>query len=219
LAACWPAPRYFNLHGPTETNVCTFYEATSADRSSRATPLPIGRACSGDRARVVGTEGAVIEPGSEGELLITGGSVMAGYWGLPERNAEAFVSDEDGTRWYRTGDVVIEDHDGSFTFVGRRDRLVKRRSYRVELGEIEAALYRHEAVREAAVIATPDADNGVLITAFLTWDGSARPSLVELKRFSSEQLPVYMVPDRFRLLTELPKTSTDKIDYQRLKEM
>jgi amino acid adenylation domain-containing protein len=219
LVRCWPQPRYLNLYGPTETNVCTYYEAKSEDRDGRATPLPIGYVCSGDKARVVGVEDAAVGPGAQGELLISGGSVMAGYWNLPERNAEAFLIDEHGTPWYRTGDIVIEAADGCFTFVGRRDRMVKRRSYRVELGEVEAALHRHPAIREAAVIATPDEQNGVLITAFLSWDGPTRPSLIELKKFSSEQLPIYMVPDRFRVLPQLPKTSTDKIDYQRLKDL
>ncbi len=219
LAAVWPKPRLLNLYGPTETNVCTWYEAAATDRVGRATPLPIGTVCAGDHARVVDGDGRPVTRGQEGELLISGGTVMTGYWNQPERNAEAFVTDPDGTRWYRTGDIVTEDADGCFTFNGRRDRMVKRRSYRVELGEIEAALYRHPAVREAAVIATPDADNGVLITAFLSCQNEQRLSVIELKRFSSEQLPLYMVPDRFKLLPDLPKTSTDKLDYQRLKEL
>jgi amino acid adenylation domain-containing protein len=218
LLGCWPNPRYFNLYGPTETNVCTYYEAAPADYSGRTSPLPIGYVCSGDAARVVDTGQAKTLPGTEGELLISGGTVMAGYWNLPERNAEAFVVDDDGTRWYRTGDIVIEGHDGCFTFVGRRDRMVKRRSYRVELGEIESALYRHPAIHEVAVIATPDEANGVLITAMLSCKGAVPPSLIDLKRFAAEHLPVYMVPDRFRMLPDLPKTSTDKIDYQQLKE-
>jgi amino acid adenylation domain-containing protein len=219
LAAAWPRPRLLNLYGPTETNVCTWYEARPADRVGRATPLPIGTVCAGDRGRVVDGEGQPVARGAEGELLVSGGTVMAGYWNLPERNAAAFAIDADGTRWYRTGDIVTEDAQGCYTFLGRRDRMVKRRSYRVELGEIEAALYRHAAVREAAVIATPDPDNGVLITAFLACQQDERLSVIELKRHSSETLPLYMVPDRFRLLPALPKTSTDKIDYQRLKEL
>ena len=219
LLGCWPRPRYLNLYGPTETNVCTYYEAAPADRAGRTTPLPIGYACSGDRARVADGDGTPVAPGTEGELLITGGSVMVGYWNLPERNAQAFMVDADGTRWYRTGDIVVEGHEGCFTFIGRRDRMVKRRSYRVELGEIEAALYRHPAIREAAVIATPDEASGVLITAVLSCNGAVMPSLIELKRFAAEHLPVYMVPDRFKVLPDLPKTSTDKIDYQRLKNL
>jgi acyl-coenzyme A synthetase/AMP-(fatty) acid ligase len=97
--------------------------------------------------------------------------------------------------------------------------MVKRRGYRVELGEIEAALYRHPDVLEAAVVAVPDAEAGVRIRAFLCVGGSARPSLIALKRFCSEALPAYMIPDAFSFLDGLPKTSTAKVDYQTLKEL
>lgn len=219
LKAAWPHPRYFNLYGPTETNVCTWYEIPGEIPEDRTQPFPIGKTCANDRVRVVDEHDRDVPPGEEGELIIAGGSVMAGYWNLPERSAGAFLVDADGTRWYRTGDVVKEDERGDFVFVGRRDRMVKRRGYRVELGEIEAALYRHPAVREAAVVALPDEEQGVTIKAFLSWAGEERPSLIKLKRFAAENLPLYMVPDRFSFQPDLPKTSTDKIDYQRLKEL
>ena len=81
--------------------------------------------------------------GDEGELCIAGRGVMQGYWALPEQTERAFLADDDGARWYRTGDIVIEAPDGNYTYLGRRDRMVKRRGYRVELGEIEAGLYQH----------------------------------------------------------------------------
>jgi amino acid adenylation domain-containing protein len=219
LVAAWPTPRHLNLYGPTETNVCTFYEAKPADKEKRSTPLPIGSVCSGDLARVIDTNGNEVLTGTEGELLISGGSVMLGYWNLPDRNEQAFMTDADGTRWYHTGDIVTEQSGGIFTYVGRVDRMVKRRSYRVELGEIEAGLYRHPAIREAAVLATPDESSGVLLTAFISCISAPPPSIIELKSFTARELPIYMIPDRFRILPELPKTSTDKIDYQRLKDM
>jgi len=95
--------------------------------------------------------------------------------------------------------------------------MVKRRGYRVELGEIEAALYRHPAVREAAVLAVADENAGVLVRAFLSCHEGKRPSLIELKGFCAANLPQSMIPDFFAFRPELPKTSTDKIDYQRLK--
>jgi acyl-coenzyme A synthetase/AMP-(fatty) acid ligase len=96
--------------------------------------------------------------------------------------------------------------------------MVKRRGYRVELGEIEAALYRHPVIKEAAVIALPDQEAGVRIRAFLSCQEGKRPSIIEMKRFCMNVLPPYMVPDIFSFRDSLPKTSTDKIDYQRLKE-
>ncbi len=96
--------------------------------------------------------------------------------------------------------------------------MVKRRGYRIELGEIEAGLYRHPAIREAAVIALSD-ENGVKIKAFITCRNGESPSVVELKRFCAENLPIYMVPDLFVFQNSLPKTSTDKVNYQLLREL
>lgn len=214
----WPHPVYYNLYGPTETNVCTFDRVSTLPPDDYSGPLPIGRVCSGDIARVVDPDGRDVERGAEGELLIAGGSVMLGYWNLPERNAQAFVTAQDA-RWYRTGDLVIEQTAGEFIFLGRRDRMVKRRGYRVELGEIEAALHRHEHISEAGVIAVPDAESGVLIKAFVSWTGATPPSIVALKGIAASSLPAYMIPDRFTVVSALPKTSTDKLDYQKMREL
>lgn len=215
LMALWPHPLYYNLYGPTETNVCTYYKAPTVIPEAMSS-LPIGRKCSGDDTLVANEKGQVAPPGEEGELVVAGGSVMLGYWNLPQRNAEAFY-EIDGRRWYRTGDIVRRDEAGDYIFLGRRDRMVKRRGYRVELGEIETALLRHESIPEAAVIATTSNEGEVQIHAFLTSSEEKPPSTIKLKQFCAQNLPLYMVPDRFTLLEELPKTSTDKIDYQRLK--
>jgi amino acid adenylation domain-containing protein len=217
LKSLLPSPRYFNLYGPTETNVCTFYEIPDRIPEERSEPYPIGRACSHCRTRVVDERGQDVAPGTEGELVVSGPPVMRGYWNLPESTRRAFLEQDADGRWYKTGDIVIEAGDGNYTYVCRRDRMVKRRGYRVELGEIEAGLYKHPAVREAAVVALPDEEAGIRIRAFLSCAGEKRPSLIELKRFCAENLPIYMVPDAFTFLETLPKTSTDKVDYQGLK--
>lgn len=213
----WPHPRYLNLYGPTETNVCTYYELPATIPDTQIDPFPIGPVCENDKALVLSGEDTPVEAGEDGELLITGGSVMHGYWNLPERSAEAYFIDEAGIKWYRTGDVVKEDPEKGFIFVGRRDRMVKRRGYRVELGEIEAALYRHPDVKEAAVIAIPHEEKGLLIKAFLSISEGGSKSLIKMKKFCSENLPLYMIPDNFSFQPALPKTSTDKINYQALK--
>jgi len=141
---------------------------------------------------------------------------MLEYWKRPDATANAFLTAA-GERWYRTGDIVIEDERGRYDFQGRRDRMVKRRGFRVELGEVEAGLHRHPMVREAAVIALADEAEGIRLKAFLTFS-AARPSLIALKRFCGEVLPSYMVPDIFEFPPALPRTSTGKIDYQRLKD-
>jgi amino acid adenylation domain-containing protein len=219
LHALVPKPRYFNLYGPTETNVCTFYEIPAVIPDDRTTPFPIGKTCSHLLCKVVDEHGRDVAPGEEGELCVSGRGVMQGYWAFPERSAQGFLVDDKGIRWYKTGDIVVEAADGNYIYRGRRDRMVKRRGYRVELGEIEAGLYRHPLIKEAAVIAVPDEEAGVKVTAHLSCREAKRPSLIELKRFCAEHLPLYMIPDLFRWYDALPKTSTDKIDYQRLKAM
>ena len=214
-----PAPRYFNLYGPTETNVCTWYEVRMPVPEERTKPYPIGHVCSHLQARVLDEHGVDVARGSEGELCIAGPGVMQGYWSLPEQTAHGFRTDAAGVRWYRTGDIVTEADDGCYTYLGRRDRMVKRRGYRVELGEIEAALYKHPRVKEAAVVALPDADAGVTIVAHLAAHDGKPPGLIEMKRHCSENMPLYMIPDRFVWQPSLPKTSTDKIDYQGLKAL
>lgn len=219
LHALVPKPRYFNLYGPTETNVCTFYELPDVLPEDRTAPFPIGKSCSHLLCKVVDEQGREVAPGEEGELCVSGRGVMQGYWALPAQTAQGFLVDGSGIRWYKTGDIVVEAADGNYTYRGRRDRMVKRRGYRVELGEIEAGLYRHALIKEAAVIAVPDDEAGVKVTAHLSCREAKRPSLIDLKRFCAEHLPLYMIPDLFRWHEALPKTSTDKIDYQRLKAM
>jgi acyl-coenzyme A synthetase/AMP-(fatty) acid ligase len=93
--------------------------------------------------------------------------------------------------------------------------MVKKRGYRVELGEIESCLYHFPAMKEIGVVASRN-DEGVRITCFFATDNGTRPSAVELKRFCAERLPLYMVPDTFSPMDVLPRTSTGKVDYQQL---
>jgi acyl-coenzyme A synthetase/AMP-(fatty) acid ligase len=216
LRALAPAStRFLNLYGPTETNVCTWYELDGPVPADRVDPYPIGRPCDHAALRVVDADGREVSGRSEGELLVAGDGVMKGYWGMPEATARAFVL-AGGQSWYRTGDIVGRDAAGELTFVGRRDRMVKRRGYRVELGEIEAALARHPWVQEAAAVVESD-DEGVRVIAHVAGGATPRPTIIALKTFCAGHLPAYMVPDRFVLHHSLPRTSTDKIDYVGLK--
>jgi amino acid adenylation domain-containing protein len=219
LKGLLPKPRYLNLYGPTETNVCTYYEVPALIPAEQTQPFPIGKACSHYQMMVVNEHGIPVAAGEEGELCASGPGVTPGYWNLPERTANAYLVDTESRKWYKTGDIVVENRDGDYIYIGRRDRMVKKRGYRVELGEIEAALYRHPAIKEAAVIAVTDEEKGVLVRAFLACGDQKRPSMIALKKFCVDQLPPYMVPDFFYFRESLPKTSTDKIDYQRLKEL
>jgi amino acid adenylation domain-containing protein len=218
LRRLWPSAAFWNLYGPTETNVCTAFRVPDMIPDDRADPYPIGHACPPLRARVVDESGRDVPVGSEGELVIAGPGVMHGYHGRPDLDARAFFHTPDGDAWYRTGDLVVDDGNGCFAFHGRRDRMVKKRGYRIELGEIESALYRHDDVDRAAVVARSD-DSGVSIEAFVAMKPERKGSIIVMKRHCTSYLPHYMVPDRIRFLPRLPTTSTDKVDYQGLKSL
>ena len=203
LQSRWPQPRYANLYGPTETNVCTAYMLPSPLPANRDRPVPIGTACSGNRCAV-----------RDGELWVAGASVMAGYWDRPEQTAACLHTDSTGTVWYRTGDDVRETPDG-FEFVGRRDRMVKRRGHRIEPGEIEATLAQHPDLLEVAVTAMAGTDATEIVAHVCPRAGRAA-STIDLKRWCAERLPRAMIPDAFAVRSTLPRTTTDKIDYAAL---
>ena len=209
MAAMW------NLYGPTETNVCTAYPIPAQIPDDQTEPYPIGTVCPPLRARVVDEHGCDVAAGTLGELVIAGPGVMRGYFGQPELTDAAFFVDDDGTRWYRTGDLVTESGAGCFQFHGRRDRMVKKRGYRIELGEIESALYRHVGVDRAGVVAQAG-EVGVSIAAFVALKPDQKRSIIAMKRHCTHYLPNYMIPDTITFLDALPATSTDKLDYQRL---
>jgi amino acid adenylation domain-containing protein len=212
----WSLPVFYNLYGPTEiTTACTYARLPMTIPDDREAPYPIGFPCAHCRAVVLDEGGTEVPPGGEGPLFISGPSVFAGYWNRPAENAAAFI-DRDGTRWYNTGDIVRSDPAEGYSYVGRRDRMVKRRGFRIELGEIESALYAHPDLREAAVVAIPVEGVGVRIIAFATPRPGARLSSLGLKAFCATKVPQYMNPDRFVLGERLPRTSTDKVDYQAL---
>jgi amino acid adenylation domain-containing protein len=217
LMRALPEARYANLYGPTETNVVTWYEVQPSDER-RKEPVPIGKPCANSDCIVIAEDGEVVTgPGREGLLHVRGSTVMQGYFGQPEATAAAFlpspVARGREELLYCTGDWVTIDEQGDFVYLGRRDHMVKTRGYRVELGEIEAALYAHPAVREAAAVAVPDDLLGNRIHAFVVGDDVTAQ---ELRTHCSRVLPRYMVPEEVELIAELPRTTTDKIDRPRL---
>ena len=217
LRALWPKSALWNLYGPTETNVCTAYPIPETIAADRTVPFPIGRVCPPLEARVVDEQGRDVAPGTLGELVIAGPGVMRGYFGQPELTSAVFFT-YGGNRWYRTGDLVCDDGGGCFQFHGRRDRMVKKRGYRIELGEIESALYRHDGVDRAGVVAQAD-EVGISIAAFVALKPDQKKSIIAMKRHCMSYLPAYMIPDTFTFLDDLPRTSTDKVDYQRLRSL
>nr|AFP87519.1 proline adenyltransferase [Streptomyces sp. CNQ-418] len=194
----WQSIRLLNWYGPTETNVCTSYEVTDSDLS-RTEALPIGGAASGDTVELDGPDGA------EGEIVVSGPSVMLGYWGRePQRGP------------YRTGDLGRRDEAGELRYVGRIDQMVKVRGNRIELGEIEAAISAHPAVSDVAVLVIGEGLEAQLHAAVVLAEGAGRVSLLDIKRQCAERLPAYMIVDAVHLVASIPLTANGKKDRKAL---
>lgn len=197
--AAWTGARLLNLYGPTETNVCTYHEVGPADLA-RDRPAPIGVAASGDKVWVVRPDGGYARPGEEGELWVDGPTVMLGYWGRAAQLGP-----------YPTGDVVRVLPGGVLDYAGRRDRMVKVRGHRVELGDVESALAAHPDVDEAAVVVAGEGPDARLEAFVVPVPGRA-PEPLALKRHSARRLPPHMIADQIRLVAGLPRTGNGKVD-------
>jgi amino acid adenylation domain-containing protein len=207
LQAAVPQATCFNLYGPTETNVVTYFRIPTEFASS--SPPPIGRACPYADVRV---------DAKTRELLAGGDSLMNGYWNRPEDTQRAF-SELDGKTFYRTGDVVSVAPDGNFIFAGRLDRQVKRRGFRIELGEIEAAFSRSDDILDAAAVSLEDGARGTVIAAFVQVRPGRTMSITDAKAHCARLLPLYMVPNRVVFLEAIPKGSRGKTDYAALTKL
>ena len=212
-----PLVRFYNLFGPTETNVCTWYEVPPP-AGEHPDAIPIGRPIANVDVFAVRDDGQLAASGEVGELYVRGPTVMRGYWGDADKTARALVQDRLGgspdSPLYRTGDLVTQDGSGHFQFLGRRDAQIKSRGYRIELGEIESALYAHPAVDECAVVAVADPLVTNRIKAYVTAREPVEPA--DLLGFCRSRIPAYMVPESVELRPALPKTSTGKIDRRAL---
>ena len=207
LQAAVPNALYANLYGPTETNVVTWCRVPAAFDGSQ--PLPIGHACPYATVRIDETNG---------ELLAGGDSLMRGYWNRPDETNDRIIT-LDGVRYFRTGDRVSKARDGSYRFIGRLDRQIKRRGFRIEPGEIEAVLLSHGDILEAAVVAIEDEHRGVIIAAFVHPTASGAVTLADLKAHCGRRLPSYMLPDRILFLDAIAKGSRGKVDTFALRKI
>jgi amino acid adenylation domain-containing protein len=212
-----PHVRFYNLYGPTETNVCTFYRVEPVPEE-QVTPIPIGKAIGNVEVLVIGEDGTAVEPGAVGDLWVRGSSVMRGYWGDAEMTASRLGAPSPELAnlgpLYRTGDLVRERADGNLDFLGRRDAQVKSRGHRIELGEVEAAIHAHPSVVECAAVAVPDPLVTNRIKAYVVLRDPE--SEAEVLGTCEERVPSYMVPDELEVRERLPRTSTGKIDRRAL---
>jgi amino acid adenylation domain-containing protein len=220
LAERLPNIELYNLYGPTETNVCTYYKV-ERERLAGMDKLPIGIACENTEVFAVNDQNEIVtQAGGTGELYVRGPAVTYGYWADAEKTAKMVVPNtfqrNFEEKMYRTGDLVQLAEDGNYYFLGRRDSMIKSRGYRIELGEIESALLSHPSVKEAVAVAVPDEIVGSRIKAVVAFHDGVSLVTAELQNYCGTRIPKYMIPEAIEFRSELPKTSTGKIDRVQL---
>lgn len=209
-----PHVKLFNAYGPTENTTFTTMHAMTADPAPGSS-VPIGRPIGNSTVYVLDPLRQLVPVGVPGELYTGGDGLASGYLRRPDLDAERFLPNPfdstAGSRLYRTGDLVRWRADGSLEFLGRADRQVKLRGFRLELGEIEAVLAQHPSVSRAAVL-HDNHPSGPRLVGYVAGRDNRQPDPVELRRYLQKQLPEYMVPAVLVPVTEIPLNANGKID-------
>ncbi|MFF2409359.1 amino acid adenylation domain-containing protein, partial [Streptomyces sp. NPDC058092] len=210
-----PDTRLHNLYGPTEASVdVSFWECGNAPGAGT---VPIGRPVANTQLYVLNEAMEPVPDGVIGELYIGGVQLARGYLGRPDLTAERFVANPFGPgRLYATGDLARYRTDGVIEYAGRKDHQIKIRGYRIEIGEIEAVLADHPAVRSCLVVVHEVTSADKRLTAFLTWKSGQEAPQDDLRAHLLERLPEYMVPTYFVALDAFPLTPNGKVDRKAL---
>ncbi|MFK3940327.1 amino acid adenylation domain-containing protein [Pseudomonas monteilii] len=205
-----PWVRLHNVYGPTEATVDCSAWTLAPDQPVPEQTLPIGRAIANTRLYVLDAQDRLVPPGVAGQLHIGGVGVARGYLNLPALQADRFIASPfvAGDRLYRSGDLVRQRIDGELEFLGRNDFQVKLHGLRIELGDIEARLATHPALRQVAVLLRGER----LVAWYATHPGQDAPGIEALRRHVAAGLPDYMVPSAYVALADLPLTRNGKLD-------
>lgn len=195
--------------GPTECSPVTCVNPIGGLRKPGTVGLPVP----GVEMKIMDEQGREVPRGRIGELCVRGANVMKGYWKLPAETAEAFFGE-----WFRTGDLGTEDADGYFSIVDRKKDMVIVNGMNVYPRIIEELLYKHPAVREAAVIGEPDALHGEVPVAFVSLKDGATAAEAELRQYCRQNLGRHEVPRRVAFLPDLPKNAAGKIMKRELRK-
>ena len=209
-----PSCRIINGYGPTEgTTFTTCHRMTC--RADVDMIVPIGTPLRRTLIHVLNEHLQKVPEGAVGELYICGDGLARGYINSPDLTAERFVANPfvaDGGRMYRTGDLVRQTSSGTLVFLGRIDRQLKVRGYRIEPGEVEAALAAHPRVHDAVVVALKEGLDDERLVAYFVPSGSPGPSSAELRAHLEKSVPTYMIPSECIAVDRLSLTENGKVN-------
>ncbi len=210
-----PQATFCNVYGPAEVNQCTYYNLPDLPKADES--IPLGAVWNNTEALIFDKNDQPVQPGEPGELLIRSATRMKGYWGKPDLTAKGFykIKRIPGCEeiFYRTGDLVRIREDGNLMFLGRKDRQIKTRGYRVELDEVEAHLTAHESVEEAAVFAVRHEDELHIQAAAIL---KKETNETTLQQYLATLLPHYAIPQKIIFTHEIPRTAAGKINHKLL---
>ena len=213
-----PNARIWNVYGPTENTIfCTCYKMNAGSISQKNGIMSIGTAMKGTGTAVIGEDHQFLKCGEEGELCLSGLQLTPGYWQDEVNNRKAFFTHE-GVRWYKTGDLCIEDDSHNLLYCGRKDSQIKIQGFRVELSEIES-IARHFYKEEENVVAVPVTDDSGSKSIILVVEGEEKGTKDALARYLSQYLPAYMIPRQIMFLSRFPQNANNKIDRRKISEM
>ncbi|MFJ2768447.1 non-ribosomal peptide synthase/polyketide synthase [Streptomyces sp. NPDC087300] len=218
-----PGTRVVNSYGQSESFYATTFVLPPGQEWNGTGSAPIGTPIGNVRVHLLGPGLQPVAPGVAGELYVAGSGIGRGYHGRPDLTAERFVADPygpPGTRMYRTGDLARWNAEGQLEYLGRDDAQVKVRGFRIEPGEVEAALTAHPGIAQAVVVAREGRGGGAkqLVGYVVPAAGGAGVVTSELRSFVARGLPEFMVPSAFVLLDRLPLTPNGKLDRAVLPE-
>jgi amino acid adenylation domain-containing protein len=220
-AAASPNGVVENIYGPTEATVAITHYRWNAERSADECVngiVPIGWMFEGQKGLLIREDGRPATTGCDGELLLAGSQVTAGYWGAAAKNNTRFitVAGDDEKHWYRTGDLVRRGENDCLYYLSRLDDQIKIRGYRVELQEIDFVL-RRATGNEASVSVAWPVRAGVAdgVVAFVAAEGG---DIAGIRRACQDALPDYMVPSEILFIDELPLNPSGKVDRSALRK-
>lgn len=212
--------RFCNVYGPSEVNQCTYHFIDTLPEGDAQ--IPIGKVWENTTYKILDENDNGVQEGEAGELVIRSATMMKGYWNNQKLTVASLYKEISNSGlenvYYRTGDLVKLSEEGALLFLGRNDGQVKIRGHRVEIGEVESVLAKHESVQEAVVVAfRGQADEkGLLAAVIPEVDGLLDNE--NMLEYCKRTLPPYAVPDEIYIMDNFPRTASDKIDRSEIKK-